>query len=291
MGVAVAIVNFNGGQLVVDAVAAALASSLPIRVYLTDNGSTDGSLEALNSRFSGDPRVRITPNGANLGFAVATNQALGQAADEEHLLLLNPDCLLAPDTLERLIPLFDQYPDTGMLGCLIRNPDGSEQRGCRRRLPTPLSGLLRAFGLPPKGMADQPTIDLHHQLLPAAPQFVEAISGAFMLVRREALTQVGGLDEGYFLHCEDLDWCRRFGDAGWKILFVPQVAVTHAQGTCSRNRPLRVEWHKHRGMVRYYRKFLRKIYPWPLHPLVWLGIWLRFGLVALKIASARVRTR
>ena len=94
---------------------------------------------------------------------------------------------------------------------------------------------------------------------------VEAISGACMLVRRAALDDVGGLDEGYFLHCEDLDWCHRFRQAGWRVLFVPGVRVVHDKGVSSRARPVFVQWHLHRGMVRYYRKFLRDEYPSPLH--------------------------
>jgi hypothetical protein len=109
---------------------------------------------------------------------------------------------------------------------------------------------------------------------------VDAISGAFMLVRRRALATVGPLDEGYFLHCEDLDWCERFRRAGYVVLFVPDVTVVHHKGTSSRGRPMRVLWHMHRGMVRYYGKFLRDSYPRPLSWLVVAGVWLRFAALA-----------
>jgi GT2 family glycosyltransferase len=110
---------------------------------------------------------------------------------------------------------------------------------------------------------------------------VEAISGAFMLVRREAIARVGLLDEGYFLHCEDLDWCLRFRQAGYKILFVSDVKATHDKGLCSRDRPFRVQFHLHRGMVRYLWKHFRRAYPLPFTGLAVLGVWLRFGAVAL----------
>src|SRR5260370_42161377 len=106
-----------------------------------------------------------------------------------------------------------------------------------------------------------------------------------MLVGRRALEAVGSLDEGYFLHCEDLDWCHRFGQSGRPVLFVPGVKVRHQKGRSSRDRPLRVLWHKHRGMVRFYRKFFRDRYPAPLMWAVFAGIGLRFvALAALTLA-------
>ncbi len=125
--------------------------------------------------------------------------------------------------------------------------------------------------------------------LPRQAVAVEGISGAFMLVRREALEEVGPLDEGYFLHCEDLDWFYRFREADWEVLFVPEVAVTHVKGACSGTRPLLVLWHKHRGMVRFYRKFLSDAYPLPLLWLVFGAVWLRFVLLAGPAALGRVR--
>jgi GT2 family glycosyltransferase len=171
-----------------------------------------------------------------------------------------------------------------MVGGLLLNPDGSEQAGGRRLTPTPDRTLVRSLGLQrlakrwPRLLVD---FNLHHQPLPAEPVPVEAISGACMLVKPEALAQVGLWDEHYFLHCEDLDWCMRFARAGWVILFVPSAPFIHAQGTCSKSRPLFVEWHKHKGMSRFYRKFFRRDYPLPLLWLVLAAIWARFGLICL----------
>ncbi len=241
----VVVVNYNGGDLLLRAVAAVLASTVPLRLTLVDNASTDGSAAEIQTRF---PEVIVLQNSRNLGFAAAANQGL-RAGDAPFVLLLNPDCLLEPDTLEQMLQVLEKHPEGGMAGCRVLNPDGSEQRGCRRQLPTLASGAGKALGR-------QRAMDQHLEPLPEAPQPVEAISGAFMLLRREALDGVGLLDEGYFMHCEDLDWCRRFLDAGWKILFVPHVEVVHHQGHCSRAVPLRVLWYKHLGMARYYRKFL-----------------------------------
>ena len=104
-----------------------------------------------------------------------------------------------------------------------------------------------------------------------------------MMVRRAAMAEVGALDEHYFLHCEDLDWCMRFHQRGWAILFVPDAKVIHEKGVSTRSQPLATEWHKHRGMIRYYRKFFRDQYPAALFCLAIIGVWMRFVLVALGI--------
>lgn len=279
----VVIVNFNGGELLLQSVASVLASTLSVELILIDNASTDGSPEQVRECH---PGVRLIRNSRNRGFAVAANQGL-RAASSECLLLLNPDCILASDTLEKLFEVLGRYPEVGMAGCRILNPDGSEQRGCRRNLPTLSSGLRKAAGSRGGTMA----VDLHLQPLPDQPQLVEAISGAFMLVRRKALSDVGFLDEGYFMHCEDLDWCRRFLHTGWKILFVPHVEVTHHQGSCSKATPVRVSWYLHRGMARYYRKFLAK----DSNPLVSMvvipGIYARFLWQSLKAGTRKMADR
>ena len=284
-------VNFNAGGHLVAGARAVLASTAPVELLVVDNGSTDGSVDALRKATGDDPRVRILENGANLGFARANNRGLGEARGE-WLLFLNPDCAIRPDTIARVRDALEERPRAGMAGCLVLNPDGTEQAGCRREAPTPGKALVRALGLGPLarrlGFEKAGARDFVRRgdPLPPHPVAVDAISGAFMLVRREALEAVGPLDEGYFLHCEDLDWCERFRRAGHEVLFVPGVAVVHDKGTSSRGRPVRVLWHMHRGMVRYYRKFLRDRYPWPLLWLVVAGVWLRFATLA-AVAVAR----
>jgi GT2 family glycosyltransferase len=279
-------VNFNAGELLTASANAALASTSPVEVVVVDNGSTDGSVERLEQGARpGRNRLAVTRAGANLGFAKATNLGLRSAAGD-YVLLLNPDCLVAPDTVARMRAVMDAHPEAGMAGPLILNPDGSEQAGCRRAVPTPWRSLVRTLGLgrlfPGRRFDDFVLAGLP---LPAAPTPVEAISGAFMLVRRRALEEVGALDEGYFLHCEDIDWCMRFRQAGHQVLFVPDVAVVHHKGACSKDRPVRVQWHMHRGMIRFYGKFFRRRYPLPMMWLVYAGVWLRFAAHALRIVA------
>jgi hypothetical protein len=186
--------------------------------------------------------------------------------------------------------VLEKNSEAGMVGGLLLNQDGTEQAGGRRAVPTPWRSFVRAFGLH-RFSAYWPHLffdfHLHKQPLPNDPLGVEAISGALMLARREAMQTVGPWDEDYFLHCEDLDWCMRFRQKGWKILFVPDAPVLHYKGACSRSRPILVEWHKHKGMMRFYRKFFQPQYPGAVMWLVIVGIWLRFGAVAVYYAARR----
>lgn len=283
------IVNYNAGPVLVESISAVIDQTN--EVILVDNDSQDQSLALVEARFAQDTRVKIIRNGANLGFAKACNIG-ARAASQPFLFFLNPDCICAPESLTRLYHTLLQNPQAGMAGGLLLNPDGTEQAGGRRLTPTPGRTLVRSFGLQrlakrwPELLVD---FNLHQQPLPAAPIAVEAISGACMLVKPEALAQVGLWDEGYFLHCEDLDWCMRFRRAGWEILFVPDAPFSHDQGTCSKSRPLFVEWHKHKGMSRFYRKFFRRDYSIGLLWLVISAIWVRFVLLSMKNLIYRLK--
>lgn len=281
--VSVVIVNFNSGDWLSRCVESVLASTLAVEVLISDNGSRDRSMAEMEGCFGRDPRLKALYNGANLGFARSANRALARTSGL-FVLLLNPDCIIRPDTLERMVAAMQAYPQAGMAGCLIRNEDGTEQRGCRRRIPTLWSSLARGLG---SSAGDGRGFDLAGSPLPDAPVPVEAISGAFMLVRREAVDKVGSLDEGFFLHCEDLDWCLRFTQAGYAVLFVPGVEIVHKQGVCSEAAPIRVEWFKHRGMARFYRKHHRGALSGLLLLPVHAAIFLRFAIKALVLALGR----
>ena len=278
--VSVIIVNYNTGYLLVEAVNRVLNSSISVEVYVSDNGSIDDSLELLKKITSNYTNVHIIKNNTNLGFSKGNNVVL-PFIFTDYLLFLNPDCLIETDTIEKMLVAISDHPNVGMAGCVILNTDGTEQAGCRRTIPTPWRSLSRVFKLGRifKNSVFFQDFNLTGTPLPKSPIDVEAISGAFMLVRRSALDRIGPLDPQYFLHCEDLDWCMRFTQAGYRILFVPNVIITHVKGSCSVNRPIFVEWHKHKGMLRFYRKYFLDKYPRPLMFLVTLGVFLRFSLV------------
>ncbi len=278
--VSLVVVNYNAGSLLADCLAPALDQVR--EVIVVDNASTDKSIAQLKNRFPDNPGLRVICNDRNLGFAAACNIGVA-VAESPYILFLNPDCMLAPDAVSQLLNELETNPDAGMAGGLLVNPDGSEQGGGRRAVPTPWRSFVRAFGL--YRFADRwPRLFfdfyLHKQPMPARPIEVEAISGACMLVKREAMEDVGPLDEGYFLHCEDLDWCIRFRQKNRRVMFVPGARMTHFLGTCSKNCLTFAEWHKHKGMIRFYRKFFRHQYPGCLMGLITIGVWLHFGLVA-----------
>jgi hypothetical protein len=282
VNVSIVTVNFNGGELLTECVRAVLASTVSVEMFVSDNGSTDGSIHFLQETIQ-DERLHIVCNHKNLGFSAANNRVIPMTTGE-YILCLNPDCLIKPDTLALMIEQMEHDPSVGMAGCLIRNLDGSEQAGCRRRIPTPWRAFVRMCHLDSLFPNDSrfESVVMHQRPLPNKPVYKEAISGAFMFLRRSAMDEVGLLDNAYFLHCEDLDWCMRFPQKQWKILFVPSVEVIHAKGVCSDARPIRVEWHKHKGMVYFYRKFFRHQYPFIFMWVVIAGVWLRFlGLAVL----------
>jgi GT2 family glycosyltransferase len=277
------IVNYNAGRFLAECIFSIVRNDSGSEIVIVDNASTDGSLDIIEAQYAGSHCIKLIKNEYNLGFAKGCN--IGTlAAKGKFLLYLNPDCKLKEKTIGRLKHRLETNPNAGMAGGLILNDDRTEQPGCRRTIPTPWRSLVRAFGLSilatryPRLFSDYL---LYFEPLPAGPAELEAISGACMMVKREALEDVGMMDEGYFLHCEDLDWCMRFRMRGWKILFVPDAVLFHTKGVCSKKKPIFVEWSKHKGMIRFYNKFFSHQYPGILMWLVKAGVWLRFGMVIL----------
>ena len=285
--VSVVIVNHNAGRLLADCLEAALAQAR--QVILVDNASLPVPFETVAARFATCPRLTILRSRVNSGFAAGCNRGATRA-DQPTILFLNPDCILAAGSLDCLHRALGSGDNVGMVGGLLTDAGGREQGGARRSIPTPWRSFVRGFGLgrlswlAPAWFSD---FYLHREPLPTGPIDVEAVSGALTMVSREAFERAGPWDEGFFLHCEDLDLCLRFRQAGWRILFVPAAAAIHHRGMCGRSRPLAVEWHKHQGMIRFYRKHFRRAYPAGLFGLVVAGVWLRFALVAARQSVRR----
>lgn len=286
-GVTAVIVTYRSVREIGRCLAALDASGMPVSVVVVDNASGDGSADAAEAAGRGMD-LRVVRNPTNTGFAKAVNQGIGLSTTDL-VLVLNPDCYVRPDTIGRVVHEMQQRARIGMAGCLLLNPDGTEQAGCRRYVPTPWRALIRVLRLHHLSHL-HPRFNgflMNNEPLPNDPITLEAISGAFMLLRREALADVGLLDEGYFMHCEDLDWCMRFRERSWRILFVPGTSAEHDKGRSSNARPLRVEWYKHRGMVRFYLKFFRRRYPGLLLWAVIASVWSRFAIVAARMVLRR----
>lgn len=276
-------INYNAGLSLTRSVASAFDGGAR-NVIVVDNASVDGSIEHLELAIN-SPGLIIIRNSKNIGFSAACNIGL-QHSGSDAVLFLNPDAFLSEQAISRMMEALYSAPGIGMVGGLLSNLDGSEQAGGRRAFPTPGRAFSRAFRpsfLAKKTSRPITDFELHRLPLPAENTRVEAISGACMMVKCDAMTDVGNWDESYFLHCEDLDLCMRFQQKNWTVLFVPNAPVYHAKGISSQSRPVFVEWHKHLGMLRFYGKFFREIYPYLLWYLVVIGVWTRFALVCSAI--------
>jgi GT2 family glycosyltransferase len=268
-----------------------LASSASVELIVSDNASSDGSIDAIAGRWSGDTRVHIVHNGKNLGFGAGCNRGAAIARGDT-LLFLNPDCRLEADALARLRALVANA-DIGVIGASIVGTTGRPEPASRRRDPLlrralmSLSGLARLESRWPAFAGA--TVPARAEAL--VLQDVDAVSGALMLLPRAVFNRVGGFDEGYFLHCEDLDLCRRVRDAGLRVVCANDVCVVHVKGTSSRSRPVFVARHKHRGMWRWFTKFDPSARNPLLRALVWLGLWTHFALLLPRYAWKATRQR
>jgi GT2 family glycosyltransferase len=222
------------------------------RVTVVDSGSSDSTPDMVEREF---PDVRLLRQ-ANIGFSAANNLAL-HGSETRAVLLLNPDTEVYAGTLDAGLKRLWSEERIGMVGVKLVTESGALDHACKRSFPTPLSALAHFTGI---GRADGASGALSQyratDLGDDEPGEVDAVNGAFMLCCAEAIREVGLLDEGYWLYMEDLDWCHRFWDAGWKVFYEPAGVALHVKGASSGNRRARrQEIAFHRGMARFYRRF------------------------------------
>jgi N-acetylglucosaminyl-diphospho-decaprenol L-rhamnosyltransferase len=295
LDLAIVIVNYNTRTLLRECLRSIYASqgNLTFEVCVVDNASTDGSAGMVRAEF---PQVRLIESEHNGGYAYANNLGLRSfgfpafPAESAHLsltlpselpryvLLLNPDTLLPPDALAQMLAFMDAHPDAGVVGPKLVRPDGSLDLACRRSFPTPEISLWRMLGL--SKLFPRTRLFGRYNLTYLDPDLlteVDSVVGAFMWVRREAILQVGLLDEAFWMYGEDLDWAKRIKDAGWKVWYNPSVTVLHVKEAASRYSPrARVEFY--RAMAIFYRKHYAATTPFWLHWLILAGIACRGGL-------------
>ena len=256
-----------------------------MRVTVVDSGSPDGTPDMVEREF---PRVRLLRRG-NIGFSAANNLVLRES-EAEAVLLLNPDTEVYAGTLDAALARLRSQPRIGMVGVKLVTESGEIDHACKRSFPTPLGALAHFTGI---GRGDGAGRALSQyratHLGDDEPGEVDAINGAFMLCRAEAIREVGLLDEGYWLYMEDLDWCHRFWDAGWKVFYEPAGVALHVKGASSGNRRApKQEIAFHRGMARFYRRFDAPQSNPLLNAAVYAGIAAKLGL-SLAITAVRSR--
>lgn len=270
LALSVIVVSADSGPALRECVRQLLASSLSLELILVDNKSRDGMPSAIERAYAHDARLKVVYNHRNIGFGPAVNLAARQARGQA-LLVLNPDCVLQQSDLQRLLDLLAARPKAGLIGAVVCDAEGRPDPASWRRDPLlrrSLNSLLGRSG---------ETVNMGREI-PAEVIEAEAVSGALMLLPLAMFQRLGGFDETYFLHCEDLDLCRRVRDIGYQVLLAGDVRVQHGKGSSSRHRPVFVSRHKHFGMWRWFRKHD----PAARNPLVasavWLGIWAHFLL-------------
>ncbi len=318
MDLTIIIVNFNVKEFLEQSINSIKKSckNIQYELYVVDNASTDGSVELIRKKF---PEVKLIANSENNGFAAANNQAINQAQGE-YILLINPDTIVQEDTFSVILNFINKHPECGMVSCKILNPDGSLQLNCRRSFPTPWVAFTKIAGLsklfPNSRLFGQYNLTYRD---PDETYEVEAISGSFMFFRAQVVKDIGYLDESFFMYGEDLDWCFRTREAGWKIYYLPETKIIHFKGESSkksevdlilqfyRAMKLFVEKHYHnrylhvpqwflllgitlRASLTFFSKFIRWIFPGLLDLVllnsgIILGIYIRLGTVLPHLRS------
>ena len=249
-------------------------------IRVVDNDSRDDTLEVVQRHAVADARVRFIANPDNPGFSVACNQG-ARDLGTPWLAFVNPDCMVEPDTFSRMLALVSTAPPT-LMGADLVDEAGRRDPAARRRDPDfarMLQGVLRN----PAGKSQLAVaID---DTLPLQP--VEAVSGALMLMPRALFQRIGGFDEGYRLHAEDLDLCRRVRESGGAVAVANTVRVLHVRGVSSKSRPVFVEWHKHRGLWRYFFRFEAPHRSSLVRCFVFMAIWARFPVALAQALLKR----
>ncbi len=297
----IVIVNYNTRELLGDCLDSIFEShcDFTYQVCVVDNNSSDGSAGLARESF---PQVRLIESRVNGGYAYANNlglRAMGFDNSQSsilnpqlprHVLLLNPDTILPPSALQQMLAFMDAHPEAGAAGPRLVLPDGQLDRACRRSFPTPEIACYRLTGLSflfPRsrrfGRYNLSYLD------PAETTEVDSVVGAFMMVRGEAVEQVGLLDESFFMYGEDLDWAYRIKQADWKIYYNADVTVLHYKEAASKGKRairLKTRYEFYRAMHLFYHKHYEATTPFWLRGLVLAGLVLRGG-VALTSEGLR----
>jgi GT2 family glycosyltransferase len=245
-------------------------------LIVVDNASDDGSADLAAESF---PQARLVRNTANLGFAVAANEGAGVAAGDV-IVFLNPDCVLDHDAFSAPAEFMRANPDVGALGLKIFDPAGTLQLSVRR-FPDLSAALFNRYSLLTRLLPGNPLsrrylmTDWSHDQI----EDVDWVSGACLLTTRAAIDRIGYFDEGYFWGFEDVDFCQRVHRAGLRMVYFPKTSVMHEIGASARTVPARALIARHRGMWRYYRRYLSR----PLVDVaVFAGIWARCGVLLVS---------
>ena len=274
-GIVAVVVAYNSEETLDECLARLRAARDVAEIRVVDNDSRDSTMELVQRHAVADPRLHFVANPDNPGFAVACNQG-ARDSTAPWVAFVNPDCFVEADTLARLRDASLQL-EGGLVGAELRGEAAAFDAAPPRRDPD-FAAMLRSPAARDLSLARDPSRPL---------QPVDAVSGALMLLPRALFARIEGFDERYRLHAEDLDLCRRARLAGATVAIANDAEVLHVRGVSSRRRPLFVEWHKHRGLWRYFRKFEAARRSLPTRVAVFAMIWGRFPFAVLRAALRR----
>ncbi len=221
-----------------------------LEIIVVDSASTDNSVQMVQNQF---PQAKLLPQNANLGFSRCNNIGM-QAATGRYIFLLNPDTEIVDETLVQMIAYMDANPTVGILGPHTLNTDGTTQ-STRRRFPTLAVGFIESTWL--QHFAPKSLLDRYYaaDVADDAVSDVDWVQGSALLARRDIYTQIGGLDEGYVMYSEEMDWCKRAKTAGWRVMYFGKADIVHHGGKSSEQVTARKHIHFQESKLRYFRKF------------------------------------
>lgn len=253
MDLSIIVVTWNAKRFVDENFGSILADlrGISAEVIAVDNASNDGTADVIAERF---PEVKLVRSAKNLGFSRANILAINQSSGK-YVCLVNPDVRVFPGCFRTLMDYLEDNPKVGVVGPKTYNPDGSLQRSCMRA-PSVWISFCRAFALDKTPLGRTPLFggilmeDFDHQKL----REVDVLNGAFLMIRRAAMDQVGLIDERFFMYGDDLDWCVRFGKAGWPVIFYPEAEIVHHGGGVTAKAPVYFYVEMHKANLQYFQK-------------------------------------
>jgi len=288
---AIVIISFNVRKLLQECLESIYRQTRRTRfeIWVIDNNSRDDSVAMLKQSF---PDVHLIENKENLGFTRANNQAIAQCRSDL-VLLLNPDTLIQDGALDKMVQFMDEHPEVGVSGCRVENPDGSLQLACRRSIPTPQVAFYRMTGL--SRLFPNSKVMAKYNLTyldPNQPHEVDAVSGAFLLIRKSVVDRIGMLDETFWIFGEDIDWCIRAQRAGWKVMYYPGARILHYKGIgCSTN-SRKTNYEFYRAMYLFHKKHFAQDHSPITNFLIYAGIGVKALCASPKLLfSAKVCSR
>lgn len=253
MKLSIVIVCWNDLKVIRDCMRSIYAAThtIEFEVIVSDNGSTDGSVQFIRQNY---PQAIIIENLANLGFSKGNNVGI-RASQGDYVLILNPDTIIHDGALDRWIQFADQHPEPGGFGCRVLNPDGSYQ-GSPRPFPTIWGDLLAALCLRSLAyLSDRFVSDTYTGWQGDTERLIDWQSGCCVMFRGDLIRHLGGFDEQFFYHYEEVDLCRRVWQAGYSIIYTPEATITHLGGQSVNRFPIKFEIEKHRNRYRYFYKY------------------------------------